>query len=147
MDIFQNKMELGRRMLTAGTRVAESLEQFHQWVPDASKDVQVAQFHPVMDDGRLVAVEGSLGRFEVVQEFTREGHTLFARIVFVESPTYLRKNPRELYCVRIFEDTAHFGPGPEPDDFNWDHRHNRWAPQNWLRIGYELAVAATNPRT
>ncbi|MGV3726256.1 hypothetical protein [Hydrogenophaga sp.] len=147
MGVSQNRTELGRRMLIAGPRVAETVELFHRWVPDASKEVQGILFRPVMENDRLVAVEGALGRFDVVQEFERAGDSLFAKIVFIESPTRLRKNPREIYCIRIFEETAHFGPGPEPDHFDWDHDRNRWMSRNWLRIGYEIAVAATEPRT
>ncbi len=147
MSTSQNRTELGRRMLIAGPRVAETVERFYSWVPDASNAVQGVLFQPVMENDRLVAVEGVLGRFTVVQEFARAGDALFARIMFVEPPTLFRKNPRELYCIRIFEETAHFGPGPEPDYFEWDHDRNRWTSRNWLRIGYEIAAAATEPQT
>lgn len=140
------KMELGRRMLIAGPKVAETVEAFHRWVPEASGAVQGAQFTPVMENGRLVAVDGVLGRFAVAQEMARDGDKLFARIVFLEPPTALRKEPREIYSLRVFEETAHFGRGPDLDHFEWDHDRDRWSPRNWLRIGYELAVAATEPR-
>jgi hypothetical protein len=145
MDPDRAKMEIGRRMLIAGPRVAEQVDAFHKWVPEASAAVQGAQFTPVMENGRLIAVECSLGRFEVAQELSRVGEQLFARIVFYQPPTPLRKEPREACCLRFFEDSAHFGPGPDADHFDWDHDRDRWSPRNWLRLGYELALAATQP--
>jgi len=142
----RERMELGRRVLIAAPKVAETVEQFHRWAPEAAEAAQGAKFQPTMKDGRLVAIEGALGRFEVVQEFRREENGLFARIVFVEPPTRLHKDPREIYCIRIFEETAHFGSGPDPDHFDWDHGRNCWSPRNWLRIGYEIAAVVTEPR-
>jgi hypothetical protein len=146
MDPDRAKVETGRRMLIAGPRVAAQVEAFQKWAPEASAAIQGAQFTPVMESGRLVAVEGSLGRFEVAQELSRVGEQLFARIVFYQLPTPIRKDPREVYCLRLFEDSAHFGPGPADDHFDWDHERDRWSPRNWLRLGYELALSATQPR-
>lgn len=146
MQAGADTMILGRRMLNAATDVVENLDIFHKWVPEASAEVQGAQMRPVMADGRLVAVDSPFGRIEVAQEFARAEQVLFARIIFFEPPTGLRKEARELYSIRIFDEGAQFGPGPDPDHFDWDHNHNRWMPRNWLRIGYELAVAATAPR-
>jgi hypothetical protein len=140
-------MSLGRRILNAASEVAENLDIFHKWVPEASAEVQGAQMTPVMADGRLVAVDSPFGRIEVAREFTRVGDVLFARIIFFEPPTGLRKEARELYSIRIFDEGAHFGPGPDPDHFDWDPNRDRWMPRNWLRISYELAVAATAPRS
>lgn len=139
-------MTLGRRMLTAATRVAENLDIFHKWVQEASAEVHGAQMKPVMVDGRLAAVDSPFGRIEVTQEFARVEQVLIARVIFFEPPTGLRKEAREVYSIRICDETAHFGPGPGPDHFEWDHDRSRWMPRNWLRIGYELAVAAAAPR-
>ena len=141
-----DKMALGRRMLNAAAEVAENLENFHKWVQEASAESQGAQMKPVMVHGRLVAVENPFGRIEVAQEFARVEQVLFARIIFFEPPTALRKEARELYSIRIYDEAAHFGPGPDADHFEWDHNRNRWMPRNWLRISYELAVAATAAR-
>lgn len=146
MQAGVDMMMLGRRMLNAATEVAENLDVFHKWVPEASAEVQGAQMKPMMADGRLVAVDSPFGRIEVAREFARVEQVLFARIIFFEPPTALRREARELYSIRIFDEGAHFCPGPDLDHFDWDHSRDRWMPRNWLRIGYELAVAATAPR-
>ena len=142
MDV--DRHALGRRMMVAGPNIEEQVQLFYRWAAEASIALQGPQFKPVLDDkDRVVAVEHALGRFEVAQELSRIGDELFARIVFLQPPTALRKEPREIYVVRVFEEGAHFGPGPEADPFEWDHHRDRWASRNWLRISYELALGAT----
>ncbi len=73
---------------------------------------------------------------------------LLARIVFYRAPTALRKDPQEVYSVRVFADgAAHFGAGPEPDHFEFDDWQDGWLPRNMIRLAYELAAAAVPPRT
>ncbi len=143
-DPTLDRMSLGRRILATVPKIEAHVADFHHWLIEAAEAVQPKHATPVLEADRVVALDTALGRFELVQEFVRSEDALSARIVFFRAPTELRRAPVQVYSVRIYADgSAHFGPGPELDHFEWDHDRDRWAPRNFLRLAYELAVAGT----
>lgn len=146
-DPTQDRMNLGRRVLVAAPKVAEQVKAFHAWMVESAEAVQPKHVTPVVENERVVALQTPFGRLELAEELSRVGDELFVRFVFFQSPSALHKDPRAVYSVRVFADgAAHFGAGPDPDHFEWDHSRDTWIARNMLRLAYELAVAATAPR-
>lgn len=148
VDTMRDRMNVGRRMLGAAPKLAERVGAFHVWMITAAQEVEQKHVTPVVEDGRVVAVQTALGRFEVAEEFARLELELMARIVFFRAPNALRKDPLEVYSVRVFADGAvHFGSGPGPDHFEMDDWRDGLLPRNMIRLAYELAVAAVPQQT
>lgn len=147
-DEMRDRMNVGRRMLGAAPKLAERVAAFHAWMIAAAQEVEPKHVTPVVEGGRVVAVQTPLGRFEVAEELARVELELMARIVFFRAPTALRKDSQEVYSVRVFADgAAHFGSGAGPDHFEMDDWQDGWLPRNMIRLAYELAAAAVPPGT
>ncbi len=147
-DETRQRTDVGRRMLGAAPKLAERVDAFHAWMIAAAKEVEQKHVTPAVEDGRVVAVQTPLGRFEVAEELARVEFDLMARIVFFRAPNALRKDPQEVYAVRVFADgAAHFGAGPEPDHLQMDDWQDGWRSRNMIRLAYELAAAAVPQRT
>jgi hypothetical protein len=146
-DVMRERMNVGRRLLGAAPKLAARVGAFHAWMISAAQEMEPKHVMMVVEDGCVVAVQTPLGRFEVAEELARVELELMARIVFFRAPTALRKDPQEVYSIRVFADGAtHFGPGPDPDDFDLDDWQDGWLPRNMTRLAYELAAAAVPPR-
>lgn len=145
-DPTYDRMNVGRKVLNMAPKLAAQLETFHAWMIESALAVDPKPITTVVEGNRVVAVLTALGRFEVAEEVFRVNADLMARIVFFRTPTPLSKDPRKVYAIRLFSDgAAHYGTGPEPDHFEWDHDRDRWLARNMLRLAYEIAVAATAP--
>ncbi len=71
-----------------------------------------------------------------------------ARIVFFRAPTAFRRDPQEVYAVRVFSNgPAHFGAWPDPDLFDLGDSQDSWLLRNMMRRAYELAAGWTIPRS
>jgi len=147
-DEMRDRLNVGRRMLGAAPKLAERVGAFHAWMVAAAQQMEQKHLTPIVEEGRVVAVQTPLGRLEVAEELGRVELELMARIVFFRAPTALRKDPQEVYAVRVFADGAtHFGEGPDADHFELDDWQDAWLPRNMIRLAYELAAAAVQPQT
>lgn len=146
-DPIREQMNIGRHMLGTAPKLAGRVGAFHTWVVAAAQQVEPKHIAPLVEDGRVVALQTPIGRFDMVEELARVQLELMARVVFFRAPTVLRRDPEEVYVVRIFSDgAAHFGSGPEPDQFELDDWGDSWLPRNMIRLAYELAAAAIPQR-
>lgn len=146
-DPIRERMNIGRRMLGAAPKLSERVGAFHTWMAAAAQEVEPKHLTPLVEDGRVVALQTPIGRFDVAEELARVDLELIARVVFFRAPTVLRREPEEVYEVRVFADgAAHFGAGPNPDQFECDDWQDGWLPRNMIRLAYELAVAAIPQR-
>jgi hypothetical protein len=142
-DATWERTNIGRRMLRAAPKLAERVGAFHTWLVAAAQQVEAKHIAPLVEDGRVVALQTPVGRFEMAEELARLELELMARVVFFRAPTVLRREPQEIYEVRIFSDgAAHFGAGPDPDPFEVDDWQDGWLPRNMIRLAYELTAAA-----
>jgi hypothetical protein len=142
----QERIALGRRLVVAAPKLRERLAAFHRWLPEAVAKVREPQIAPVVDGERVVAVDTPLGRLSLAEEFARRDDRLVARVVFYRPAGGLLAEPRPVYAVELREDhMAYFDP-PEPaNEFDWDHNEDAWSARNALRLGYELAIAGSEP--
>lgn len=142
----QERIALGRRLVVAAPKLRERLAAFHRWLPEAVARVHEPQITPVVDGDRVVAVETPLGRLSLAEEFARRDDRLVARVVFYRPAGGLLAEPRPVYAVELREDhMAYFDP-PEPaNEFDWDDNEDAWSARNALRLGYELAIAGSEP--
>lgn len=137
---------LGRRLVLAAPKLRERLAAFHRWLPEAVVKVREPQIVPVVEGDRVIAVDTPLGRLSLAEEFGRREDQLVARVVFYRPAGGLVCEPRALYAVELREDyMAYFDP-PEPaNEFDWDHHEDTWGARNVLKLGYELAIACSEP--
>lgn len=142
----QDRVALGRRLVVSAPKLRERLAAFHRWLPEAVSKVREPQIAPVVEGDRLVAVDTPLGRLSVAEEFARREERLVARIVFYRPAGGPLAEPRRVYAIELREDhMAYFDP-PEPaNEFDWDHNEDAWSARNALRLGYELAIACSEP--
>lgn len=141
----EDRIALGRRLQVSAPMLAASVAAFYKWLPDAASKCPGNVVEPVFEDGKLAAVQHPLGRFETHEEFARIGDALVVWIVFCKPASTLRERPLPIYAVRLHDDGAFFGQGAEAQAFERDVMSEAWLPRNILRLGYELAVAATEP--
>lgn len=142
-ELPTDRITLGRRLQVAAPRLLESAKTFYEWLPDAASKCADNVVKPTIEDGRLVSVGHPLGSFETHEEFVREGDDLWMWVVFCKPASALRDRPLPIYVVRIHDDNAFFGHGADAPQFERDFVSDAWLPRNILRLGYELAIAAT----
>lgn len=142
----QERIALGRQLVVAAPKLRERLAAFHRWLPEAVAKIREPQITPVVQGDRVVAVDTALGRLSLAEEFGRREDRLVARVVFYRPAGGLLAEPHAVYAVELREDhMAYFDP-PEPvNEFDWDHNEDAWAARNALRLGYELAIACSEP--
>lgn len=146
-DPIRERMNIGRYMLGAAPKLADRVAAFHTWMIAAAQEVEPKHITPLVEDERVVALQTPVGRFDVAEELARVQSELMVRVVLFRAPTVLRREPEEVYVVRIFSDgAAHFGAGPDPDQFEFDDWQDSWLPRNMIRLAYELAAAAIPQR-
>lgn len=141
----EDRIALGRRLQISAPRLAEGVAAFYEWLPDAASKCPGNVVEPILANGRLVGVKHPLGQFETHEEFARIGDALVVWIVFCKPMSALRERPLPIYVIRVHDDGAFFGQGSEAQAFECDVMSEAWLPRNILRIGYELAAAATEP--
>lgn len=148
VDSARERMNIGRKVLAEAPKLIERVDTFHAWMIAAAQEVQAKLITPVVEGGRVAALQTQVGRFEVAEEIVRVEAELMVRIVFFRAPTALRRDPQEVYAVRVLSDgTAHFGAGPDPDHFDLGDWQDSWLPRNMIRLAYELAAGCTIPRS
>ena len=142
----QDRVALGRRLVVSAPKLKERIAAFHRWLPEAVAKVRAPQIASVVEGDRVVAVDTPLGRLSLAEEFVRRDDRLVARMVFYKPAGGLLAEPRPVYAVELREDhMAYFDP-PEPvNEFDWDHDTDAWSARNALRLGYELAIACSEP--
>lgn len=142
----QERNALGRRLVVAAPKLRERLAAFHRWLPEAVAKVREPQIAPVVEGDRVVAVDTPLGRLSLAEEFGRREDRLVARVVFYRPAGGLLAEPHPVYTIELREDhMAYFDPLEPVNEFDWDHNEDAWAAQNVLRLGYELAIACSDP--
>ncbi|HEX7890779.1 MAG TPA: hypothetical protein VF522_15570 [Ramlibacter sp.] len=135
---------LGRRLTVAAPKLRERLAAFHRWLPAAAVKVREPQIAPLVEGGRVIAVDTPLGRLSLAEEFGRREDRLIARIVFYRPAGGLLSEARAVYAVELRDDyMAYFDPPGPATEFEWDHNEDDWAARNVLRLGYELAIACS----
>lgn len=142
----QDRVALGRRLIVSAPKLQERIAVFHRWLPAAVAKVREPQIAPVIEGERVVALDTPLGRVAVAEEFGRRDDQLVALLVFYRPAGGLLAQPRRLHAVELRQDhMAYFDP-PEPaNEFDWDHGEDTWSARNVLRLGYELAIACSDP--
>ena len=139
---------LGRGLIASAQRLNERKADFHKWMIAAHAKLREPLLEPIVEEGRVVAVDMPLGRFALADQFVRQDGRLVARLVFHKSPTLTRPHPVAFYSVELHEDgTPYFGHVSPETEFEWSHgADDIWAPTNLLRLACELAISATEPR-
>lgn len=140
-----DRAALGRQLLSAQPYLSEVLESFHGWLPVAVERCPDNKVVPVFKDGSLVQVQHPFGAFEVIEELGRFGNELVWRIVFCKPANALRDTPLPFYIVRLHRESAFFGDDEGAVQFEYDSNTDYWKWRNILKLGYELAIAATEP--
>lgn len=142
----QERIALGRQLLVAAPKLRERLAAFHRWLPEAVAKIRYPQIAPVVDGDRVVAIDTPMGQLSLAEEFCRRDDRLVARVIFFRPAGGLLAEPRPVYVVELCENhMAYFDP-PEPaNEFDWDHNEDAWSARNVLRLGYELAIAGSEP--
>jgi hypothetical protein len=142
----QDRVALGRRLIVSAPKLKERIAVFHRWLPEAVAKVREPQIAPVVEAGRVVALDTPLGRLSLAEEFAMREDQLVARLVLYRPAGGLLAEPRRVYTIELREDhMAYFDP-PEPaNEFDWDHNEDAWSARNALRLGYELAIACSVP--
>lgn len=142
----RQRIYLGRRLLDSGQKLQGRIAAFHQWLKDATSVLGELHITPVLGGGRVVAVDGPLGRICVADELTRRGERLVAQIVFYRPAGGLLANPRRIYAVELHDGGTAYFDTPEPEnEFDWDLNSGTWASQNARRLACELAIACSEP--
>lgn len=142
----QERIYLGRQLVMAAPKLSEHLAAFHRWLPEAVAKVREPKIAPFVDGDRVVAIDTPLGQLYLAEEFARCNDRLVARVIFYRPAGGLLAKPHPVYVVELREDQrAYFDP-PEPaNEFEWDHNEDAWSARNVLRLGYELAIASSEP--
>lgn len=134
---------LGRRLMTSHPQLMDALDQFHRWLAEAVERCPDCKLVPVVTDGKLVEIEHPFGSFAVIEEIGRVGEQLAWRVVFCKTANVVRKTPLPFYVISLQQDSAYFGEGDSSTPFEYDPNTDYWMWRNILKLGYELAIAAT----
>lgn len=139
---------LGRSLIASAQRLNERKTDFHKWMIAAHAKLREPLLEPIVEEGRVVAVDMPLGRYALADEFVRQDRRLVARLVFYMPAAISRPHPVAFYSVELHEDgTPYFGHASPETEFDWSQSTDDiWAPTNLLRLACELAIAATEPR-
>lgn len=142
----QGRITLGRQLIVDTPKLKECLATFHRWLPEAIGKVQKPQITPEVEGDSVIAVNTPFGRLVLMDRLVRQENELTASIIFYEPASGLLPQPRRRYAVVLRGNgAAYFGhPVPE-NEFAWDHWTDTWSPSNILRLGYEIAIACTDP--
>lgn len=142
----QERNALGRRLVVAAPKLRERLAVFHRWLPHAVTKVSDPQIVPVVDGDRVVTIDTPMGLLYLAEEFGRRDDRLVARVIFYRPAGGLLAEPRRVYVIELREDnTAYFDPPESANEFEWDFSSETWSARNVLRLGYELAIAGSEP--
>lgn len=144
-DFLPDRNTLGRRLQVAVPRLLQSAKAFYEWLPDAASKCAENELKLRIENGRLAGVDHPLGSFETHEEFIRTVDELSIWVVFCKPVSALRERPVPIYVVRIHHDNAFFGHSADAPAFERDYTSDAWLSRNILRLGYELAIAATEP--
>lgn len=137
---------MGRRLVVAAPKLRERLATFHRWLPDAVKKVRDPPFTLAVDGDRVMNIDTPMGQLYLTEEFGRRDDRLVARVIFYRPAGGLLAEPRRMYAVELREDhTAYFDPPEAANEFEWDHNEDAWSARNLFRLGYELAIAGSEP--
>lgn len=135
----------GRNVLTTMPRLKETLKSFYQWLAVAAEKCAADNVViPAFEEGKLTSVAHPLGVFDVHEDVSMVDDKLCIQIILFKPVSALRKDALPFYVIRVHDDAVFFGP-PASSAFEIDPNTGSWSHRNILQLGYELALAATEP--